>query len=79
VSATLIPGARVTEAGFAQALEGWWENMAAVGRPEPTSARLRLALGDAAMLLGRFATGASFSVDCNGGRGGTFHHVILQS
>ena len=30
MSATLIPGARVTEAGFAQALEGWWETAAGV-------------------------------------------------
>ena len=42
---------------------------AAVGKTEPASARLRLALADVAMLLGRFATGAngSFSADCHGG------------
>ena len=52
---------------YARAVESWWENLAAAGRPEPPSARLRLALGDAAMLLGRFAVGASFSADCHGG------------
>ena len=52
---------------YARAVESWWENLAAAGRPEPPSARLRLALGDVAMLLGRFAVGASFSADCHGG------------
>ena len=36
---------------YARAVESWWENLAAAGRPEPPSARLRLALGDVAMLL----------------------------
>ena len=61
---------RVGDASFARAAGAWWENVAAaVGKTEPASARLRLALADVAMLLGRFATGAngSFSADCHGG------------
>ena len=61
---------RVGEPSFARAAGAWWENVAAaVGKTEPASARLRLALADVAMLLGRFATGAngSFSADCHGG------------
>ena len=61
---------RVGDASFARAAGAWWENVAAaVGKTEPASARLRLALADVSMLLGRFATGAngSFSADCHGG------------
>ena len=58
---------RVSDAEHERALDQWWENLASVGRPEAPSARLRIALGDVAMLLGRVAVGASFSVDCNGG------------
>ena len=65
----VLGGAGVRDSSYRRAAEGWWENVAQVGRQEPAAARLRLALADVAMLLGRFATGAnaSFSADCHGG------------
>ena len=67
----LAGGHGVRDSSYRRAVEGWWENVASVGgRTEPAAARLRLALADVAMLLGRFATGAptaSFSADCHGG------------
>eukprot|EP00982_Pelagococcus_subviridis_P008495 30846-Pelagococcus_subviridis.AAC.11 len=62
-----ILAARVSSSAYAAAVESWWENVSNVGRPEAVSARLRIAIGDVAMLIGRFATGASFSADCHGG------------
>ena len=62
---------RVSDAEHERALDQWWENLASVGRPEAPSARLRIALGDVAMLLGRFAVGAGFSVDYRGGGRGS--------
>ena len=65
----VLGGGGVRDSSYRRAVEGWWENVAQVGRQEPAAARLRLALADVAMLLGRFATGAaaSFSADCHGG------------
>ena len=66
----VLGGGGVRDSSYRRAVEGWWENVAQVGRQEPAAARLRLALADVAMLLGRFAIGAaaaSFSADCHGG------------
>ena len=52
----VLGGGGVRDSSYRRAVEGWWENVAQVGRQEPAAARLRLALADVAMLLGRFAT-----------------------
>uniref|UniRef100_A0A6N2MZV9 Auxin transport protein BIG n=1 Tax=Salix viminalis TaxID=40686 RepID=A0A6N2MZV9_SALVM len=46
-------------------VDQYWDNLNALGRAD--GSRLRLLTYDIVLMLARFATGASFSVDCRGG------------
>eukprot|EP00246_Nothoceros_aenigmaticus_P013242 TRINITY_DN4479_c0_g3_i1.p1 TRINITY_DN4479_c0_g3~~TRINITY_DN4479_c0_g3_i1.p1 ORF type:complete len:905 (+),score=186.28 TRINITY_DN4479_c0_g3_i1:47-2716(+) len=60
-----LRGPTVPLAQYARCVDHHWENLNALGRAD--GSRLRLLTYDIVMMLGRFATRASFSVDSKGG------------
>ncbi|KAK7266596.1 hypothetical protein RIF29_19245 [Crotalaria pallida] len=60
-----VRGPSVPLAQYIRYVEQYWDNLNALGRAD--GSRLRLLTYDIVLMLARFATGASFSVDCRGG------------
>ncbi|KAL2641590.1 hypothetical protein R1flu_009177 [Riccia fluitans] len=60
-----LRGPAVPLAHYARCVDQYWDNLNALGRAD--GSRLRLLTYDIAMMLSRFATSSSFSVDSKGG------------
>ncbi|EFJ36504.1 hypothetical protein SELMODRAFT_404572 [Selaginella moellendorffii] len=60
-----LRGPAVALAQYSRCVDTFWDNLNALGRAD--GSRLRLLSYDIVLMLGRFATGASFSVDSKGG------------
>ncbi|GMH20638.1 hypothetical protein Nepgr_022479 [Nepenthes gracilis] len=60
-----VRGPSVPVSQYVRYVDQYWENLNALGRAD--GSRLRLLMYDIVLMLARFATGASFSVDCKGG------------
>ncbi|XP_068642658.1 auxin transport protein BIG [Aristolochia californica] len=60
-----LKGPSVPLAQYVRCVDQYWDNLNALGRAD--GSRLRLLTYDVVLMLARFATGASFSTDCNGG------------
>ncbi|XP_024544363.1 auxin transport protein BIG [Selaginella moellendorffii] len=60
-----LRGPAVALAQYSRCVDTFWDNLNALGRAD--GSRLRLLTYDIVLMLGRFATGASFSVDSKGG------------
>ncbi|XP_019442749.1 PREDICTED: auxin transport protein BIG-like isoform X1 [Lupinus angustifolius] len=60
-----VKGPSVPLAQYSRYVEQYWDNLSALGRAD--GSRLRLLTYDIVLMLARFATGASFSVDSRGG------------
>ncbi|XP_074308362.1 auxin transport protein BIG [Silene latifolia] len=60
-----IRGPAVPLAQYVRYVDQYWDSLSALGRAD--GSRLRLLMYDIVLMLARFATGASFSVDSKGG------------
>ncbi|CAL0317336.1 unnamed protein product [Lupinus luteus] len=60
-----VKGPSVPLAQYIRHVEQYWDNLSVLGRAD--GSRLRLLTYDIVLMLARFATGASFSVDSRGG------------
>ncbi|KAK9683093.1 hypothetical protein RND81_10G116300 [Saponaria officinalis] len=60
-----VKGPAVPLTQYVRYVDQYWDSLNALGRAD--GSRLRLLMYDIVLLLARFATGASFSVDCKGG------------
>ncbi|KAE9590312.1 hypothetical protein Lal_00028044 [Lupinus albus] len=60
-----VKGPSVPLTQYIRYVEQYWDNLSALGRAD--GSRLRLLTYDIVLMLARFATGASFSVDSRGG------------
>lgn len=60
-----VRGPSVPIAQYVRYVDQYWDNLNALGRAD--GSRLRLLTYDIVLMLARFATGASFSIDCKGG------------
>ncbi|XP_024381357.1 auxin transport protein BIG isoform X3 [Physcomitrium patens] len=60
-----LRGPSVLLAQYARCVDQYWDSLNSLGRAD--GSRLRLLIFDIVMMLGRFATNMSFSVDCKGG------------
>ncbi|ONK55020.1 uncharacterized protein A4U43_UnF8510 [Asparagus officinalis] len=60
-----LRGPAVPLAQYVRCVDQYWDNLSALGRAD--GSRLRLLTYDIVLMLARFATGASFSIDANGG------------